>query len=87
MRVEFSYYQITVNSVALISLNHDKDEIGGHLTNRKIFYYIPALSKGTPKSVLMVQGFCCTASQKQGPKLHVTVKRIIESKLRQLLLA
>ena len=72
--------------MALISLNHDKDEIGEHLTNRKIFHYIPALSKGTPKSVLMVQGFCCTASKKQGPKLlHVTVKRIIKSELRQIL--
>ena len=63
--------------MASISLNHDKDEIGGHLTNRKIIHYIPALSKGTPKSVLMVQGFCCTASKKNEPKLNVTVKRII----------
>ena len=73
--------------MASISLNHDKDEIGGHLTNRQIFYYIPALSKGTPRPVLTVQGFFCAASKKQGPKLHVAMKRIIESELRQLLRA
>ena len=37
------------------SVNPDKDVLDGHLTNRRIFYNIPALPKRTPKSVLTVQ--------------------------------
>ena len=47
--------------ITSISVNPDKDVLDGHLTNKRIFYNIPALSKGTPKSVLTVQGLCCTA--------------------------
>ena len=32
-----------------MSVNHENDVVDGHLTNRQIFYCIPALSKGTPK--------------------------------------
>ena len=49
-----------------MSVNHDKNEIDGHLNFRQILCNIPALSKGSQKAILTVQGLCYTASRKQG---------------------